>query len=188
MRAIQGFSPRWLGIACGFLLAFAAQATSIPQLSFEELTDKSEIIAAGQVMRSWSDWDTTHQHIWTHYELSVSTAYKGQSAPTIVISEPGGVVGGLGMRVAGSVVYQPGDSVFVFLERMPNGFLRTTGWGQGQYKVDTRGRLHASASLKAVDLQPAVSHLASHIVSLEGNSLGEIAGRVTARLRVRSNQ
>jgi hypothetical protein len=184
MQATQGLSLRWGAIACVLSFASAVHATSVPRLSFEELTDKSEVIATGQVTRSWTDWDATHQHIWTHYEVAVSTAYKGQTAPTVVISEPGGVVGNLGMRVAGSVAYQPGDSVFVFLQRMPNGFLRTTGWGQGQYRVDQRGRLHASESLKAVDLLPASSHL----VSLEGTSLGEMAGRVAARIRVRGNQ
>ena len=92
MRAIQGFSPRWLGIACGFILAFAAQATSVPRLSFEELTDKSEVIATGQVTRSWSEWDPTHKYIWTHYELAVSAAYKGQAARTVVCRRNGEIV------------------------------------------------------------------------------------------------
>ena len=30
----------------------------------------------------------------------------------------------------------------VFLERMPNGYLRTTGWSQGRYTVDPKGLVH----------------------------------------------
>src|SRR5580700_2249544 len=137
--------------ACSLLVAllFACNvsATSVPSLTFEELTDRSELIVSGQVTRSWADWDSEHKFIWTHYELSVSNAQKGTPGLTVELAEPGGVVGIQGMAIAGAVVYQPGDHVLVFLQRMPNGYLRTTGWSQGKYTVDSTGRLHAAGSI-----------------------------------------
>lgn len=173
------------GFACALLFAATASATSVPRLTFEELVDHSEVIATGHVSRSWADWDAGHKYIWTHYELAVSSAYKGTPASTVVISEPGGVVGGLGMAIAGTVSYKTGDNVLVFLQRMPNGYLRTTGWGQGQYRIDSNGSLHASASLSSVALVPTGSARAgAALTSLEGTSLLQIAARVSARVRI----
>ena len=187
MIATPSCRARWIGIAFGLVLVCSARATSVPRISFEELTDQSEVIASGQVTRSWSDWDSTHKYIWTHYELSVSNTYKGQSGRSVVISEPGGVVGNIGMQIAGTVVYQPGDKVLVFLQRMPNGYLRTTGWGQGQYRVDASGIVHASESLRQENLL-AAGGPGSSLTSLEGTSVSELVRRVTARVQSRRVQ
>ena len=129
-----------------FLVGAPAVATSVPGLTFEELTDRSQLIVAGRVTRSWSDWDSEHKIIWTHNELSVASSQKGVAGASVLVSEPGGVVGDRAMAIAGSVAYRPGDQVLVFLERMPNGYLRTTGWGQGKYLVDKAGTVHAEAA------------------------------------------
>jgi hypothetical protein len=159
--------PDWI---CCFsivlVIASQAGATSVPSLTFEELTDRSEVILAGQIARSWSDWDSEHKFIWTHYELRVSSTQKGVPGSTVVVSEPGGVVADRGMAIAGSVQYGPGDSVAVFLQRMPNGYLRTTGWGQGKYMIDKTGHLHAAGSLR----------------TLEGISVEDFRVRVAARV------
>ena len=166
----------------GVLVACAAQATSVAQLSFEELIDHSELFVSGQDTRSWADWDAEHKFIWTHHEVAVSASHKGTPGSTVVISELGGVVGDRGMTVAGTVGYQAGEKVLVFLTRVPNGYLRTTGWGQGKYTVDEKNRLHASASLRAVELvQGTVA--GTSISSLDGMSTAELHTRVAARLR-----
>jgi hypothetical protein len=169
----------WLGAAIALLVVSSAGATSVPRISFEEMTDQSETIATGEVIRTWADWDPTHKYIWTHYELAVSATHKGAAAQSVTISEPGGVVGGVGMSVAGAVSYAPGDKVLVFLQRMPNGYLRTTGWGQGQYRIDARGIVRASESLKSVDLVGNVLTT----TSLNGMRVDDLASRVKARVR-----
>ena len=184
MKVIQSGFSHSLVLACSFVLVSSATATSVPRISFNEMTDQSEVIATGHITRTWSDWDSTHKYIWTHYEMSVASTYKGQGAQTVVISEPGGVVGAMGIEVAGAVRYGVGDDVLVFLQRMPNGFLRTTGWGQGQYRVDERGALHASEALKTEEL---VGSPNAGLSSLDGHTLNEIAGRVSARVRARQN-
>jgi hypothetical protein len=166
----------------GLLTVCSAWATSVPSITFEELTDKSAVIAQGEITRTWSDWDSTHKYIWTHYDLSVSATYKGATASSVTISEPGGIVGGIGMQIAGTVVYTPGDKVLVFLERMPNGYLRTTGWGQGQYRIDASGMVHASQSLKAVNMLTSSPSTPS-VTSLDGMRVTDIIQRVSARLR-----
>lgn len=131
------------GLSIALLLASSAGATSLPTLSFEQLTDRSELIVTGQIVRSWTDWDSPHKFIWTRYELAVSGRLKGSAGGTVVFSEPGGVVGLQGMAVAGAVVYGPGERILIFLQRMPNGYLRTTGWSQGKFPVDAAVELRA---------------------------------------------
>jgi hypothetical protein len=165
------------------LLSSIADATSVPGLTFEELTDRSEVIVTGEVARSWSDWDSAHKFIWTHHELSVSSTQKGSPGSTVVVSEPGGIVGDRGMAIAGSVTYRPGDQVAVFLQRMPNGYLRTTGWGQGKYALDKTGRLHAE--LTGVEIVQAGSKAASagtSLRALDGIGIAELRSRVSARV------
>jgi len=167
------------------LFAWNVSATSVPSLTFEELTDHSELIVSGQVTRSWADWDSEHKFIWTHYELSVSSAQKGTPGSTVELAEPGGVVGIQGMAIAGAVVYHPGDQVLVFLQRMPNGYLRTTGWSQGKYTVDNTGRLHAERSLRGLDLVSAQkgAPAATPVRTLDGMTVAELRSRISARLQ-----
>lgn len=175
---------RLIGL-CVAALAPLAQATTVQRLSFEELTDNSDVIVAGEVTKSWSAWDAGHHYIWTHYEVSVASAQKGGGTKTVEVAEPGGVAEGLGMAIAGTVQYKVGDSVMVFLKKMPNGVMRTTGWAQGKYTVDAKGRLHAESSLKGLEIVDAATPAANltPLTALEGMTLQEVGLKVAARIR-----
>jgi hypothetical protein len=173
---------RWIAVfACGFAVLSTARATSVARLSFEELTDQSELVVSGQINRSWAEWDAEHKYIWTHYELSVSGTLKGSAGATVTLSEPGGIVGDKGMNVAGAVGYQQGEKVVVFLQRMPNGYLRTAGWSQGKFRVDQDGKLHGDASAMGLELVGANARAATPLRSLEGLSVAQLRGLVSAR-------
>lgn len=169
------------------LLLPAASATTIQKLSFDQLTDTADIVVSGTVTRSWADWDADHKYIWTHYEVSVLSQLKGSAGSTVQIDEVGGVVGGSGMTVAGTPVYQTGDKVLVFLTRWPGGHLRTTGWGQGKYRIDANNRLHGDSSLAQVEMA-AGSGAESVTRTLDGMNLNEAAQRVLNRVRVHSQE
>jgi hypothetical protein len=156
-----------------------ASASDIPRVTFEQLTDNSEIIATGNITRTWTDWDPDHKYIWTHFELAVSAVHKGTEVRTIDIAEPGGSLNGIVMSISGATGYNVGDHVLVFLTRMPNGYLRTSGFGQGRYVVDSGGRLHGDVALKAGD--PGA---ASTVRSLNGMTVNQVAQLVSARVRV----
>jgi hypothetical protein len=122
--------------------SFACGATSVPRLSLEEMVVHSEMIVSGRVIRTWATWDSQHQFIWTHNEILVEDVVKGRHSDKVVVSEPGGVVDGIGMQIAGSPRYALGERVMVFLERMPNSYLRTTGMGQGKLSISRDGSVH----------------------------------------------
>lgn len=167
------------------LFAGVLRATTVPTLSFEELVDRSETVISGEVTRSWSAWDNEHKYIWTHYEIKVSGTYKGASASTVTISEPGGAVGDRGMMIAGAVSYAPGEKVALFLQRMPNGYLRTAGWAQGKFSVDNAGSLHGASFGPSLELSPSVAGArvsGTSLRTLEGINLGTLRARVAARI------
>ncbi len=130
---------------------FAAGATTLPRLTFEQLADSSEIVAAGRVVRTWTAWDPEHKYIWTHYLLSVTDTAKGPHSAAVEFAEPGGALDGMSLTVAGAAGYRVGEDVAVFLSRMPNGYLRTAGWTQGKLSIDKAGRLHASGAAAALE-------------------------------------
>jgi hypothetical protein len=67
---------------------------------------------------------------------------------------------------------------------VPNGYLRTTGWGQGKYTVDEKNILHASASLRSIEIvQGKGTATGTPIRTLEGMSSAELHNRIAARLR-----
>jgi hypothetical protein len=176
------YGIRWISVfCCGITLISTARATSVSRLSFEELTDQSEIVVSGQITRSWADWDAEHKFIWTHYELSVSDTLKGSAGSTVTLSEPGGIVGDKGMSVAGAVGYQQGEKVVVFVQRMPNGYLRTAGWSQGKFRVDQDGKLHGESSALGLELVGANARTATPLRSLEGLNVAQLRGLVSAR-------
>lgn len=174
-------------IAPGLLFLHLASASDLPRLSFNQLTDDSELIVSGQVTRTWADWDAEHKYIWTHYELAVTATHKGSAVRTLDIAEPGGQLDGVGMSISGATGYGVGDEVLVFLSRMPNGYLRTAGFGQGKYRVDSNGRLHGTASLITNDtLTAGKGTVATSVIrSLDGMSVSQVGQLVAARVRAR---
>ena len=125
-------------LVTGLLLVPDAGATMAPRLSFEELVARSERIVHGRCLRSWSAWDAPGRFIWTHTEIQLLDRLKG-SAVTVVVSELGGIVGGLGLAVEGVPRYQPGEEVVLFLYQTPIGYWRARGLEQGVYRVSGAG-------------------------------------------------
>lgn len=146
-------------------------------MSLEDIVDASESIIHGTVLRSWSAWDEGHQYIWTHYEVQVADRLKGGPPGTLVISEPGGIVGETALQIAGTPQYEVGEEVVLFAERTPLGYLRTCGWGQGKFRVDrTAARNAATVRAGARGIQLVERSPAGESKSLKATPLGEVNG------------
>jgi len=126
------------------LACLAVQAAVVPALSLEQVIDQSEVIVHGRVARSWSAWDNAHKYIWTHHLIEVIDRVRGAEVRSIVASEPGGELDGVGMRFSGSIAYAVGEETIVFLYRTPIGYLRATGNGQGKYTITPGKRVRAN--------------------------------------------
>ena len=139
MISIHG--RKTFAVAVLLLTAIALEASLTPRFSFEELVSRSEIIAQARVIAEWSAWDSEHRYIWSHYRMQVTDAIRGGAASTVVVSEPGGTVGGISQAVDGVNAWNPGDNVIIFLHHVPNGYLRTTGGAQGNARISADDRV-----------------------------------------------
>lgn len=152
-------------------------ATLVPRLSLEDMVARSELIVAGQVTRTWAAWDGEHRFIWTHSEIAVRDVVKGERIEKTIVSEPGGVVDGVRMTIVGMPTYAPGEQVMLFLDRMPNGYLRSAGVGQGKFLISAQGRIHLTHSGADV-VKIGHARQGTALGSLEGAPAGEIRQRV----------
>lgn len=130
------------GVPLAVLLAATASAAISPQLSLEEMVDRSPVIIEARIVRSRTAWDPAHKYIWTHYELQVTDTIRGSGSVTTV-SEPGGSLDGISQAFTGSLGYSSGEHVFLFLFRTPIGYWRTTGGSHGKVTVDANGLIHS---------------------------------------------
>jgi hypothetical protein len=164
-------------------------AASIPTLSFEELLAKSDQVVSGTVGRSWTSWGQEHKLIWTRYEIRVEDVIKGTRERTVIVSEPGGSLGGRGMRVEGAVPYETGERVTLFLETYPSGDKRTVGWAQGKFTKDANDRMHPGSAGGRVELNlNALVPSATPLSALNGITSAELRRRIVSVSERRKDQ
>jgi MYXO-CTERM domain-containing protein len=117
------------------LLASPALATTVVALDLPALTEASDAVVHAQVEKVESRWSADRTSIVTDVHLTVLEPFKGAPAASVVITQPGGVVGRIGQRVEGLASFEPGEELVVFLEARGARFA-TTGLAQGKFLVD----------------------------------------------------
>ena len=106
--------------AAALLISSSALATVVLALSMEELTARAPLIVHAVAQGSNVAWDEPHAKIWTWTELVVTETLKGDTTKALVVKQPGGVVGEVGMEVSGVATFKPGEEVVLFLEPAPD--------------------------------------------------------------------
>lgn len=109
-----------LSLAALTLASSLALATVVLSLSFEELTARAPLVVHATVHASNTDWDQEHAKIWTWTELVVKDTLKGERVSTVLVKQPGGMVGEVGQHVSGAATFAPGEEVVLFLEPAPD--------------------------------------------------------------------
>ena len=160
-----------------FAAALLCRGTSVPAVSFEELIRKSDRIITGDVVKSTTSWGSEHKYIWTRYEIAVSEVLKGSAGKSVMVSEPGGALDGVQMRVAGAVRYKTGERVTLFLKAY-GADNRTVGWSQGKFSIDANGRVHPVVLTGAEKVGGAPA--STPLQRLDGIRLSELRERVRA--------
>jgi hypothetical protein len=137
-------SKRLVRISSSFLLPLAvaivaipAWATTLVQMSLEQLSQAATDIVRGQVVYQESSWDASHKLIRTVTQVAVEQRMKGQAPELIEIEQPGGKIGNLRLYVPGTVHFLPGAKYLLFVEpaqATPSRYL-VVGMTQGAYRI-----------------------------------------------------
>lgn len=97
-----------------------AFATVVVHATIEQMTQSAPVIVRGVARNSYAAFDEHHRRIWTYTELTVAEAIKGEAKGTVVIRQPGGVVGESGQYVDGVAQFSPGEECVLFLYQAPD--------------------------------------------------------------------
>jgi hypothetical protein len=124
-------------LAILILLAPSARATTLVRLSLEQLSQAATLVVRGRVLTGGSRWNQAHTQIVTRTTVQVTQSVKGAPPTLVAIEQPGGTVGNVHVRVAGTVFFNPQDEFYFFLEPArgdASGFL-LVGMLQGAYRI-----------------------------------------------------
>jgi hypothetical protein len=174
-----------LGLAVGCLALLPA--STLLRLSLNDMILKSTVIVRGTLQPGTSA-AFRGALIYTHYQLAVSTAYKGSPGKSIDVAVPGGSLNGITQPVAGAPLLTPGQNYVMFLWTSKSGLTQVIGLSQGLFTISTnaQGQLIASrgpASATVLDaagntvvdstLQMPLSQLVSQIQSVLAGGTGQ---------------
>lgn len=113
-------------VALALLAPLSVLASVVIAMSMEEMTTRSPLVIRGTVHRVDTQWAEGRTKIWTYSEVVVHETIKGASRTSVLVKQPGGVIGNIGERVSGAALFTPGEDVVLFLEPAadePNAFV-----------------------------------------------------------------
>jgi len=133
--------PITLAITASFLALFAQKtpASTLQRLSLNDMIQKSTMIVRGTIQPG-STAALRGPLIYTHYQLTVTAAYKGAPGATIDIAVPGGTLNGFQQPVSGAPTLVSGRDYVIFLWTSKSGLTQVIGLSQGLFNVSTNAQ------------------------------------------------
>lgn len=120
-----------------------AWATIVVPMTLEDMSRGCTAAIRGRVVTHRSQWDEAHRKIHSYTEIEVLETLVGASAAgtRMTVRTLGGVVGEIGMNVAGSARFVEGEEVVVFVrrDRLDEARFVVMGMSQGKFRVDRQG-------------------------------------------------
>lgn len=154
----RSFALCLAGATSALLAPAPSTATVMPRLSLRDLVGSAQRIFIGTALRAKSRWTDDGRFIVTDTVVRIDQSLDGAAASggTVIVSELGGSVDGIGLRVAGSTELPLGQQVLLFAQGASTGPLRVVGMRQGAYLLarDAQGRTLAQRRLAGLELRP----------------------------------
>ena len=129
-----------MGLILASVVAFTAmptaEATTLADLTDDQITDAATYIVRGKILDVWTEVDDRGL-VWTRAAVDVQHTYKGPDSPDfLVVDAMGGVHGERHMMVPASARYSEGEDVLLFLDTIDFGRkLATVGMYLGKYTL-----------------------------------------------------
>lgn len=116
---------------------FAAFGTTLLAADVPALSQTADVIIVGTVRASAPRLTKDGARIITDTEIEIGEVLKGKpNTPTLVVMQPGGIVGDVGQKVEGTASFAVGEEVVVFLDRRGNDRFAVTAMSQGKFRVE----------------------------------------------------
>jgi hypothetical protein len=128
---------RWFGVGLAVLFLTTAKATTVIPPTFEEMTDRAELVFVGKVVSSRAEWRTvgTNRVIFTLVEFERQEVLKGEAGVSVTLQFLGGTVGDVTLEIAGVPKFNAGDREFLFVEGNGVQFCPLVGVFHGKFGV-----------------------------------------------------
>jgi hypothetical protein len=99
-----------------------AQATSLADLTIDQMTDASTYIVQGSIDRVWTEIDDNN-HVWTRAHMTVDATLKGPNTPSeLIIDSFGGIhTDGTVTKMIAAARFSNSEEVFLFLDVVDHG-------------------------------------------------------------------
>ena len=127
----------WFAVGVTGLFFATANATTVIPPTFEEMTDRAELIFVGKVVSSRAEWRTvgTNRVIFTLVEFERQEVLKGEAGVSVTLQFLGGTVGDVTLEIAGVPKFNAGDREFLFVEGNGVQFCPLVGVFHGKFGV-----------------------------------------------------
>src|SRR5881394_574761 len=121
----------------GLCCCATASATTVIPPTFEEMTDRAELIFLGKVVSSHVEMRTvgTNRVIFTLVEFEKQEVLKGEAGVSVTLQFLGGTVGDVTLEIASVPKFKPGDREFLFVEGNRVQFCPLVGVFHGKFGV-----------------------------------------------------
>jgi hypothetical protein len=119
--------------ALGLFLAASLCATTLEQLSMDDMIRKSTVIVRAKVTGTYGT--SRGGNIWTFYRLQILETLKPSGQTLAEVAVPGGAAGGVRQTVAGAPLLTGGQEYVLFVWIGPSGLPQLIGLSQGLFSV-----------------------------------------------------
>lgn len=124
-----------VALAGALLSPSPARATTMVELTTDQLVDASEAIVQGTVVEVWTELDEQGA-VWTRAQVEVGEVLKGDpTLEAVVVDQRGGTYAGRTYQIGGAVRFSVGEEAVIFLETLGNGRTVPVGMVQGKFTI-----------------------------------------------------
>ena len=117
------------------LLGGQARATTLSELSVEQMTDASDLVVRGTVTQVFTELDD-RGNVWTRAQVEVSEVLKGDhTTRAVLVDQMGGVHGNSYSVIRWAPRFSQGEEALFFLEELRSGRTSIVGWYQGKFTL-----------------------------------------------------
>jgi hypothetical protein len=135
----------WTRLLVSLTLTLSVSATTLEQLTLDEMAQKSTAIVRARVTGSHAGRRGTD--IYTYFQFQVSETWKSSDQPNSEVAVPGGVVDGIRQSVSGAPELKPGHEYVLFLWTSRSGLTQVMGLSQGLFKLSEESSGGGSGTL-----------------------------------------